>query len=143
MTGLFAGALRRGRIAISMVLVLLAASACATSGGSTDADVAPVAPLPAKYAAIVVDAQTGEVLMARQADSIRHPASLTKMMTLYMLFEAIDAGRIRRLRATDAGRALAELAAAAPDGATIWGVGNYSRLGRDIVQLLRTEGRPC
>lgn len=55
----------------------------------------------------------------------------------------IDAGRIRRLRATDAGRALAELAAAAPDGATIWGVGNYSRLGRDIVQLLRTEGRPC
>jgi len=47
------------------------------------------------YAAIVVDAQTGEVLMARHADSIRHPASLTKMMTLYMLFEAIDSGRVR------------------------------------------------
>lgn len=47
------------------------------------------------YSSIVVDAQTGEVLMARQADSIRHPASLTKMMTLYMLFEAIDQGRLR------------------------------------------------
>ena len=47
------------------------------------------------YSAIVVDAQTGEVLMARQADSIRHPASLTKMMTLYMLFEAMDQGRVR------------------------------------------------
>ncbi len=47
------------------------------------------------YAAIVVDAQTGEVLMARQADSIRHPASLTKIMTLYMLFEAIEDGRLR------------------------------------------------
>lgn len=47
------------------------------------------------YAAIVVDAQTGEVLMARQADSIRHPASLTKMMTLYMLFDAIQSGRVR------------------------------------------------
>jgi D-alanyl-D-alanine carboxypeptidase len=47
------------------------------------------------YSAIVVDAQTGEVLMARQADSIRHPASLTKMMTLYMLFEAVESGRLR------------------------------------------------
>lgn len=46
------------------------------------------------YAAIVVDAQTGEVLMARQADSTRHPASLTKMMTLYMTFEAVQSGRL-------------------------------------------------
>lgn len=48
-----------------------------------------------KYAALVMDAQTGEILMARHADSQRHPASLTKVMTLYMLFEAIDAGKIR------------------------------------------------
>lgn len=47
------------------------------------------------YSAIVVDATTGEVLMARQADSIRHPASLTKMMTLYMTFDAIEHGTIR------------------------------------------------
>ena len=44
-------------------------------------------------AAIVVDANSGKVLYADQADAKRHPASLTKMMTLYMLFEAIDSGR--------------------------------------------------
>lgn len=48
-----------------------------------------------RYAAIVVDAQTGEVLMARHADSIRYPASLTKIMTLYMTFDAIAQGRLR------------------------------------------------
>jgi D-alanyl-D-alanine carboxypeptidase len=45
-----------------------------------------------KYAAIVVDANTGRVLYSRNADSYRYPASLTKMMTLYMLFEALERG---------------------------------------------------
>ena len=45
-----------------------------------------------RYAAIVVDAATGEVLFARHADSRRYPASLTKMMTLYMAFEALEKG---------------------------------------------------
>jgi D-alanyl-D-alanine carboxypeptidase len=48
-----------------------------------------------KYAAIVVDAKTGEVLYANRADSPRYPASLTKMMTLYLTFEALSAGRLR------------------------------------------------
>ena len=47
-----------------------------------------------KYASIVVDAETGQVLHARYADNIRYPASLTKMMTLYLLFEAIEAGDV-------------------------------------------------
>ena len=47
----------------------------------------------ARYASIVVDAETGEVLRSRNADIRRYPASLTKMMTLYLLFEAIDEGR--------------------------------------------------
>lgn len=47
-----------------------------------------------RYAAIVVNAGSGEVLMARYADSIRHPASLTKMMTLYMVFDAIERGTL-------------------------------------------------
>jgi len=47
-----------------------------------------------RYAAIVIDAQTNEVLMEDQADEARLPASLTKMMTLYMLFEALDRGEI-------------------------------------------------
>ncbi|MEX0852484.1 MAG: D-alanyl-D-alanine carboxypeptidase family protein [Bauldia sp.] len=44
-------------------------------------------------AAIVLDAKTGKTLYADHADSRRHPASLTKMMTLYLLFEAIEDGR--------------------------------------------------
>ena len=47
-----------------------------------------------KYAAVVLDYATGEVLHSRRADVALYPASLTKMMTLYMLFEAIDSGRV-------------------------------------------------
>jgi D-alanyl-D-alanine carboxypeptidase len=47
------------------------------------------------YADIVLDASSGKVLHADRADEIRHPASLTKIMTLYLLFEQLDAGRIR------------------------------------------------
>jgi D-alanyl-D-alanine carboxypeptidase (penicillin-binding protein 5/6) len=48
-----------------------------------------------KYAAIVVDAKTGEVLYAKHADSPRYPASITKVMTLYLAFEALAAGKIK------------------------------------------------
>ncbi|MBW8270661.1 D-alanyl-D-alanine carboxypeptidase family protein, partial [Caldovatus aquaticus] len=47
-----------------------------------------------RYAAIVVDARTGGTLFAANADEARHPASLTKMMTLYMVFEALRDGRL-------------------------------------------------
>ena len=47
------------------------------------------------YASIVVDANSGEVLQATNADSPRHPASLTKIMTLYLLFERLEAGKIK------------------------------------------------
>jgi D-alanyl-D-alanine carboxypeptidase len=46
-----------------------------------------------RYAAIVVDAESGEVLHAQNADALRHPASLAKMMTLYILFGEMEAGR--------------------------------------------------
>jgi len=45
-----------------------------------------------RYSAIVMDARTNEVLLEDQADEARFPASLTKMMTLYMLFESIERG---------------------------------------------------
>lgn len=48
-----------------------------------------------KYAAIVVDADTRQVLHEAHADATRYPASLTKMMTLYMTFEALQQGRLR------------------------------------------------
>jgi D-alanyl-D-alanine carboxypeptidase len=47
-----------------------------------------------RYAAIVIDARTNEVLLEDQADEARFPASLTKMMTLYMIFEALERGDI-------------------------------------------------
>jgi D-alanyl-D-alanine carboxypeptidase len=46
------------------------------------------------YSDIVVDANSGEVLHEKSADSLRHPASLTKIMTLYLLFEQLEAGRV-------------------------------------------------
>ena len=48
-----------------------------------------------RYAAYVIDAKTGKVLFARNADKARYPASLTKMMTLYILFEELEAGRLK------------------------------------------------
>src|SRR5687768_2390487 len=48
-----------------------------------------------RYAAIVVDAESGEVLFARHADSRRYPASITKVMTLYLAFEALEAGKVK------------------------------------------------
>ena len=48
-----------------------------------------------KNTAIVVDAQSGEVLFAERADSLRYPASITKVMTLYLAFEALAQGRLR------------------------------------------------
>ena len=53
------------------------------------------APRDSRYAAIVVDAASGRVLHAEGADEPRYPASLAKMMTLYVLFEEIESGRLR------------------------------------------------
>jgi len=47
------------------------------------------------YTSIVIDAETGTVVSESNADSPHYPASLTKMMTLYLIFEALDKGRIR------------------------------------------------
>ncbi len=48
----------------------------------------------AGFAAIVVDAKTGKILDEENPDALRHPASLTKIMTLYMLFERIEQDRL-------------------------------------------------
>ncbi len=54
----------------------------------------PIAVAAAPYAAMVIDARTGKVLHSRNADTRLHPASLTKMMTLYVAFDAIERGEI-------------------------------------------------
>jgi D-alanyl-D-alanine carboxypeptidase len=47
------------------------------------------------YEAIVLDAETGQVLRELNPDAVTYPASLTKMMTLYLTFEALNSGRLR------------------------------------------------
>lgn len=70
------------RLGLIMAFVLFAGLMAAT-----DTRAAP-------YAAMVMDARTGEVLHSRNADTRLHPASLTKMMTLYIAFQAVQRGEI-------------------------------------------------
>ena len=49
----------------------------------------------APYADIMVDGNSGKVLHATNPDARRHPASLTKIMTLYLLFEKLEAGKLK------------------------------------------------
>ncbi len=55
----------------------------------------PMAVAAAPFAAFVMDARTGQEIYAQNADTRLHPASLTKMMTLYMAFNAIERGQVR------------------------------------------------
>lgn len=55
---------------------------------------AEAASVPRKYAAIVIDAKTGKTLYESSADAARYPASVTKVMTLYVLFQELAAGNI-------------------------------------------------
>ena len=81
--------------ALLMLLALFVAG-CSTS--QTLELAPPPAPAAAagKYAAIVIDANSGRTLFSANAEAPRYPASLTKMMTLYMLFEALESGRISK-----------------------------------------------
>ena len=83
-------------------LVMAALIAASATAGSADARArrhhraAPAAEAyQPDYASIVVDANSGAVMQTTNADSSRHPASLTKIMTLYLLFERLEAGNIK------------------------------------------------
>jgi D-alanyl-D-alanine carboxypeptidase len=83
--------LTRGRILICALTLGLTAVLAISSNlfFASRAEANPVA------SSIVVDAATGDVLSASNADAQTYPASLTKMMTLYLLFEALDKGKIK------------------------------------------------
>ncbi|MBC6408040.1 MAG: serine hydrolase [Rhodobacteraceae bacterium] len=76
-----------GRLAGRFALAIWGMAVALLLAGAPLAGAAP-------YAAVVVDARSGEVLHARNADTRLHPASLTKMMTLYLAFEAVRLGEI-------------------------------------------------
>lgn len=74
------------------------------------------------YAHLVIDATTGNVLEAQNADALRHPASLTKMMTVYIVFEAIRNGRLtwdQRIRVSETAASRIPTKLYAPAGSTI------------------------
>ena len=83
-TGVASGGLIRFLAGLAVALVLAGPVAAPLTASSAEARV---------YADIIVDAVTGEVLRSRSADTQAYPASLTKMMTLYLLFEAIQNGK--------------------------------------------------
>ncbi len=90
MASQFAVKARRGSLSLFRITFAFALSVTlAILGGVSAAEARPV------QSSIVVDAATGEVLSASNADASTYPASLTKMMTLYLLFEAMQDGRVK------------------------------------------------
>jgi len=84
------------RKALAVCAVLVIAAGCSTGGGpALEAMVPPPGP-PTRYSALVVDASSGDTLYQANATAVRYPASLTKMMTLYLLFEALEQGRVSK-----------------------------------------------
>ena len=84
---MFASVIARYLACLSLALVLSPIPATALSAAS---------PLGApRFAAVLMDADSGEILFAEQPTAIRHPASITKVMTLYLAFDALDSGRLR------------------------------------------------
>ncbi len=75
-----------------------------------------------KFAAIVIDANTGKTLFSQAGDAPRYPASLTKMMTLYLVFEALSSGKIEKSTLVPISRRAASMAPTklgAPAGSSI------------------------
>jgi D-alanyl-D-alanine carboxypeptidase len=75
-----------------MLLTLVLSIPQAEASRRKQQKAAPYAP---PYASLVFDVNTGRTLQATNPDAPRHPASITKVMTLYMLFEQIERGRFR------------------------------------------------
>jgi D-alanyl-D-alanine carboxypeptidase len=81
-----------GRSAFPWVLAMTASLALATSNAGAQGNKPTWFP---GFSTIVVDAKTGEVINSAKPDELRHPASLAKIMTLYLLFSELDAGRLK------------------------------------------------
>ncbi len=83
-----------GRVQLLFGLLILAG--CTTADTLSLTQPIPSSAEPTKFAAIVVDANNGRTLYSVNPNDLRYPASLTKMMTLYLLFEAMEQGRVTK-----------------------------------------------
>ncbi|MFN3582722.1 D-alanyl-D-alanine carboxypeptidase [Phenylobacterium sp.] len=82
------------RLVLSLGVAAMAAFGALAPAAQAQVPYQRLAQTSSKYAAIVVDAKTGEVLYENRADALRYPASITKVMTLYLTFEALASGKI-------------------------------------------------
>jgi D-alanyl-D-alanine carboxypeptidase len=80
---------------IAGLMVVLFAFAFAMPAEAARKKKRPVKAYSPPYAAFVIDVNSGRVLHDTHSTALRHPASVTKVMTLYMLFEAMERGRFR------------------------------------------------
>lgn len=84
------------RVAMALLLTAVIASGCSTREALTIQPLTLANMQPEKYAAIVMDADSGRVLYSAAPTEPRYPASLTKMMTVFMMFDAMESGRMTR-----------------------------------------------
>ncbi|PAQ09356.1 D-alanyl-D-alanine carboxypeptidase [Mesorhizobium temperatum] len=82
------GILSKSSSSLKMIMILALAMTFVVADAASS--------MAARSAAIVIDAKTGKVLYSSNADGRRYPASLTKMMTLYLAFEAMANGKISK-----------------------------------------------
>src|SRR5450432_184578 len=94
--------LRWGILSLTTVMSVLAVSSEASDARShrkhaepSEASKSEAASDEPRYSDIVVDGNSGAILHASNPDALRHPASLTKIMTLYLLFEQLEAGKLK------------------------------------------------
>jgi D-alanyl-D-alanine carboxypeptidase len=87
--------LRWGAVGLSAVVAVAAFADAASARRSHRPKPGAGESYEPSYASIVVDANSGAVMQATNADSPRHPASLTKIMTLYLLFERLEQGKVK------------------------------------------------
>jgi D-alanyl-D-alanine carboxypeptidase len=84
----------RALFVFSCLCVMLATSFAEAARPSSVRTVSRVGVNDPRYAALVMDPDTGEIFHQQNANLLRHPASLTKVMTLYLLFEQLQAGKM-------------------------------------------------
>jgi len=85
--------LRWGALSLSAAVAM--AALCDNADARRRHKAQPAESYQPSYSSIVVDINSGEVMQATNADAPRHPASLTKIMTLYLLFERLEQGKIK------------------------------------------------
>lgn len=81
---------------LAMMVTAISLAACQTSDVMVTTTPSYAVGTPERFASVAVDGRSGKILFSENENDIRFPASLTKMMTMYLLFDAIDAGKVAK-----------------------------------------------